>query len=200
MINFLAFFTFERLVILFFVSLLAFVGLTFAVGFEWSWMFLLLCIILIVRYFLLGTVGAAGRHLQNQDFAKAEQVLSWTKKPEWLMPGINAMYYFLKSALMQQKNDMSSAETYLKKSVDLGLPDNETNAMAHVNLAALYLNKNRPKEAKEYYQKAKDLQPSTPQIKEALRQMDTYFKQQGKIPMYQQIDMHNNRGGRVIRK
>lgn len=197
MYRLITFFTFERLVVLFAVCVVAFFALTFTVGFQWSWILLLIIIGLFLRYIFFGTVGAAARKMQTQDFDGAMKMLGYTWKPEWLKLNMHGMYYYLKGSIQIQQKDLNAGEKNMLKAVDLGLPDNDSYVMAYVNLSAMYLNRGRKNEAKEFHQKAKKLKPTNPMILDALKQIDQALNAP-KVTMQQQFMMRGRGGFRKI--
>lgn len=197
MIKFITFFTFERLVILFLVCTGLFFLVTFTSGFVWSWPFMLVMIFLVIRYFLLGSVGAAAQKLQVQDFEGAKKMLGYTYKPSWLRFGMEAMYYFLLSSINQNDKDMDGAEKNLRRSVELGLPDTDSNAMAYMNLAALAFQKNNKRECEEWVKKARKTKTTNTMITDYLDQIEQALKAP-KMTMQQQMMM--GRGGKGFRQ
>lgn len=197
MFQFIQFFTFQRMVMLFAASLVLFLVLTPTVGFAWSWFFLLIVIFLLIRYFLLGSVSAAAQKLQYQDIEGAEKMLSYTWKPQWLQFGMEAMYHFLKGTIATQRKEYAEAEKFMKKSLELGLPDNDSTVMAYMNLAGIAFQKNNKVVAKEYVDKALKLKPSTPMIVEQLKQMEQALKapQNSNYQQFQQM-INSRQGGR----
>jgi hypothetical protein len=199
MLKFFAFFTFERLAILFFACVGLFFLTTFTAGFAWSWPFLILIVLLFMRYVFFGTVGAAGRKLQEQDFEGAQKMLSYTWKPEWLLLGMHGMYYFMQGTIDSQKRDLSAAEKNMLKALEIGLPDNDSTAMAQVNIAAMYLNKGRKVEAKQMLDKLKALKPSNPMITDAMKQLEQALNAPKVGIQHQQMMMRGKGGFRRMR-
>lgn len=198
MYRLILFFTFERLLILMGISTVAFFALTFTVGFAWSWPFLLIMIFLFIRYLLLGSVGAAARKLQDQDFDGAERMLKYTWKPQWLQFGMQAMYYFLRGTIAMFRQDLAKAETEFKTAIDLGLPDADSQIMAYVNLAGIQLRKNNRTQAKEYAVKARKLKPTNSMIEDYLSQIEKALQAPNVGIQHQQ--MMYGKGGRKMKR
>ena len=85
--------------------------LAFAYGFWYAFPFLLAGVILLVGYFLLGTVQSAAQMIQDQNFEEAEKRLDLTFKPEWLFSTNRAYYNMVKGTLAAFKKDTDSAAT-----------------------------------------------------------------------------------------
>ena len=75
------------------------VSMAFVWGFWWSFPFILTGIVLIVGYFLLGTVQSAAMILQTGDMAAAEKRLGLTFFPQWLYTPNRAYFYMLKGTI-----------------------------------------------------------------------------------------------------
>lgn len=199
MYRFFAFFTIERLLILFVASVILFVGLTFWVGLAWSWPFLILIVLLPVRYVLFGTVGAASRLLQTQDYEGAQKMLKYTWKPEWLQMGMHGMYYFLQGTIDSQSQNLEGCEKNMLKAAEAGLPDNDSYGMAYINLAAVYLNKNRRNESKQMLDKVKKLKLTNPTILGAVKQIEQALAAPKMGPQHQQMMMRGKGGFRRMK-
>ena len=112
----------------------------------------------------------------NQDFEGAEKMMkkglslsgSLTKQaegPSKLQLGMLSM----------QRGDIKQAEAYIRQAIRAGLPDNENNAAAYLQLSSIMANKREFRAAKEYFRKAKSFKPTTPQIVDQIKQMDKYM-------------------------
>lgn len=172
MLKFIRFFTLRVQLILFVVSVIAAIALTVTSGLTWSWIFYLIIIILITKYILIGTVNGAAMSLQGGAIDKAERLLSYTKFPKWLQFGYHGVYYFLKSIIAMQKKDFKASEEYTHKALAIGLPSNDNEALAYINLAGIYANQRRIREAKDYVKRAKKLKVNEPMIQEQIKQID----------------------------
>lgn len=124
-----------------------------------------------VYYTLQGNLAMA-----NQDFEGAEKLMkkglslggTLTKQAE----GPNKLQLGM---LSMQKGDIKQAEAYIRQAIRAGLPDNENNAAAYLQLSSIMANKREFRAAKEYFRKAKSFKPTTPQILDQIKQMDKYM-------------------------
>jgi tetratricopeptide (TPR) repeat protein len=124
--------------------------------------------------------------MMNQDFAAAEKNL---KKSNDLMSNSTLMKDQLKQAeganklqlgmLAIQKGDMKTGESYIRQAIRAGLPDNENNAAAYLQLCSIMMNKREFRAAKDYFRKAKSFKPTTPQIVDQIKQIEKYI---GRMP------------------
>ncbi|HMK03051.1 MAG TPA: hypothetical protein VK489_02625 [Ferruginibacter sp.] len=77
--------------------------------------------------------------------------------------------------LYMQKGDVKQAESYIRQAIRAGLPDNENNAAAYLQLCSIMMNKREFRAAKEYFKKAKGFKPTTPQIVDQIKQIEKYI-------------------------
>jgi len=77
--------------------------------------------------------------------------------------------------LSMQKGDIKQAEAYIRQAIRAGLPDNENNAAAYLQLCSIMMNKREFRAAKEYFRKAKGYKPTTPQIVDQIKQIEKYI-------------------------
>ncbi len=77
--------------------------------------------------------------------------------------------------LMMQKGDIKQAESLIRQAIRAGLPDNENNAAAYLQLCSIMMNKREFRAAKEYFKKAKGFKPTTPQIVDQIKQIEKYI-------------------------
>lgn len=122
----------------------------------------------------------------NQDYTSAEKNL---KKSNELMSNSSLMQGQMKQAeganklqlgmLAIQKGDMKQGESYIRQAIRAGLPDNENNAAAYLQLCSIMMNKREFRAAKEFFRKAKSYKPTTPQIVDQIKQIEKYI---GRMP------------------
>ena len=74
-----------------------------------------------------------------------------------------------------RKGKMKQAEAYIRQAIRAGLPDNENNAAAYLQLCSIMMNKREFRAAKEYFRKAKGFKPTTPQIVDQIKQIEKYI-------------------------
>lgn len=81
--------------------------------------------------------------------------------------------------LCLQKGDFKGGEAYIRQAIRAGLPDNENNAVAYLQLCSIMMNKREFRAAKDYFKKAKGFKPTTPQIVDQIKQIEKYI---GRMP------------------
>jgi len=112
----------------------------------------------------------------NQDYEGAEKLMkkglslggSLTKQAE----GPNLLQLGMLSI---QKGDMKQGESYIRQAIRAGLPDNENNAAAYLQMCSIMMNKREFRAAKEYFKKAKSFKATTPQIVDQIKQIEKYI-------------------------
>lgn len=77
--------------------------------------------------------------------------------------------------LAMQKGNMKEGEAYIRQAIRAGLPDNENNAAAYLQLCSIMMNKREFRMAKEYFRKVKGFKPTTPQIVDQIKQIEKYI-------------------------
>ena len=77
--------------------------------------------------------------------------------------------------LAMQKGNMKEGEAYIRQAIRAGLPDNENNAAAYLQLCSIMMNKREYRAAKDYFRKAKGFKPTTPQIVDQIKQIEKYI-------------------------
>lgn len=122
----------------------------------------------------------------SQNYESAEKNL---KKSNDLMSNSSLMQGQMKQAeganklqlgmLAIQRGDMKQGESYIRQAIRAGLPDNENNAAAYLQLCSIMMNKREFRAAKEYFRKAKGFKPTTPQIVDQIKQIEKYI---GRMP------------------
>jgi tetratricopeptide (TPR) repeat protein len=117
--------------------------------------------------------------MANQDFAAAEKNL---KKSNELMSNSTLMQGQMKQAeganmlqlgmLAIQKGQLKQGESYIRQAIRTGLADNESKAMAYLQLCSIMMNKREFRASKEYFRKAKGFKPTTPQLVDQIKQLE----------------------------
>jgi len=148
-------------------------------GFWYGFFFLLAGLILLGGLIFLGTVGPAAKALQDADYGKAEKYLNLTPNPKWLYSTNKAYFYMLKGSIAIAQKDMEGGEKYLKMAEAVDVPSDNERAMLQIQLAQLAASKNRWKEAKIHFKKAKACKITEGSIKDQFMQLEQMMAQSG---------------------
>ena len=146
-------------------------------GFWYSFIFLLIGLGLLASYLLLGTVQSASTFIQNGDFDGAQKRLNMTLKPSWLYVTNRAIYKILQGTIASQTGQTKIAEGYFNEALALKLPTDNEKGMVLIQLASIHANKGNMTGAKNYFNQAKKLKITEPQIKEQLGFIEKAFNQ-----------------------
>ena len=172
---------------------------TFFLGFVWSWLPILIGLILLVGYILLGTIQSASQMLQQNDFIGADERLNLTFKPGWLYVTNKAYYYILKGTIASQLHkDWEQAEAFLNKAESLDLPTDNEKAAVKLQLANIAATRNKWKEAKLIFRGMKDLKVTESMIKEQIKQFEKALAQSGQLKAAQRMGAGRKGGNMVI--
>lgn len=155
------------------------VAMAFVWGFWWSFPFILTGIVLIVGYFLLGTVQSAAMILQTGDMAAAEKRLGLTFFPQWLYTPNRAYFYMLKGTIASNEKDYEVAEGHYLMAQKIGLPSDNEKAMVLLALSNFRAMKNNWAGAENFFRQLKDLKVTEPMIKEQVKEFEKALKQRG---------------------
>jgi tetratricopeptide (TPR) repeat protein len=163
------------------VFLIGGIGLAFAYGFWYAFIFILAGLILLASYFLLGTIQSSAEKLQMMDFDGAEKQLRLTFFPNLLYVTNRAIYYVLKGSIAAQRKENKIAEEHFNKALALKLPTDNEKAMVLLQMASIQLQKSNFAGAQNYLSQLKKLRISEPMIKEQVDQLDKAIQSRGNI-------------------
>ena len=122
-------------------------------------------------YLLKSNLAMASEDL---DTAEANIRKSLNTKSD-MMKGYTGASYLQLGAISLKRGNMKEAYSQLKEAVKLGLPDKENEATAYVQLASICAQRQEFKAAKMYFRKAKTLKPTTPELVQAIKDMEKYM-------------------------
>jgi hypothetical protein len=164
-------------------------------GFWYGFPFLLVSLIFLVGYLLLGTIMSSNNLLSQQRYQEAEERLKLTFFPNLLLVGYKGVYYMTFGALELQKKDFSSAENWLKKALNAGLPSDNERGAALLQLALIAGAKNNRVVAQNYLADIKKLNITEVMLKEQVKEMEKQLKQMGQSMNPSMMAMMGGRGG-----
>lgn len=138
---------------------------------------ILLAGIFVFLYFKNEMILLAFLKLRKQDFPGAMKWLQKIKNPEAALVTKQQGYYNYLHGLMLSQTNMTKAEKYFKKAINLGLSMDQDLAVAKLNLAGIAMTKRRKREATTLLTEAKKLDKHnmlTDQIKLMKQQMKKF--------------------------
>jgi hypothetical protein len=170
--------------------------MSITLGFWYGFPFILAGVILLIGYFVLGTVGSAGQLVQAQDFAGAEKRLKLTYFPKLLYVTNRAMYYIMQGSIATQQKDNNKAEALFNKALALNLPSDNEKAMVYLQLANINASKQKWALAKKQMQTLKKLKVTQKELKDQIALFDKAMSQSGQMKAQQRM-VGGTRGGRI---
>ncbi|MFN0212666.1 MAG: hypothetical protein ACKVT2_00300 [Saprospiraceae bacterium] len=155
------------------------IALWSAYGFWYGFPFLLVGILMLAGYLMLGTILSTNQLLSKQQLAEAEARLKLTFFPNILLMGYKGVYYMTQGALYMQKRDFNTAEMWIKKSLDSGLPSDNERGAAMLQLVMISAGKNNIKAAQNHFSELKKLHVTEGMLKEQIKEVEKQLKQAG---------------------
>jgi len=155
------------------------IALWWAFGFWYGFPFLLVGIIMLAGYLLLGTILSTNQLLSQQRLEEAEARLKLTFFPKLLLVGYKGVYFMTQGAVSMQKRDFNTAEVWIKKSLESGLPTDNERAAAMLQLVMIAAGKNNLKAAQSHFSDLKKLNVTEPMLREQIKEVDKQLKQAG---------------------
>jgi hypothetical protein len=172
------------------------IALWWAFGFWYGFPFLLTGLVLLLGYILLGTILSTNQLLSQQRLDEAEARLKLTFFPKLLLVGYKGVYYMTLGAVAMQKRDFEAAETWIKKSLQSGLPTDNERAAAKLQLVMISAGKNNIKAAQNHFAELKKLTVTEPMLKEQIKEVDKQLKQAGQTMNPSMMAMMGGKGFR----
>ncbi len=135
----------------------------------------LLSAFFILIYFKNEIIFLAFLRLRKQDFKGTEKWLNKIKNPESALVQKQQGYFYYLHGIIQSQNNLTIAEKYFKKAIQLGLSMNHDLAMAKMSLAGILMQKRRKREASTLLTEAKKLDKHN-MLTEQMRMMQQQMK------------------------
>jgi tetratricopeptide (TPR) repeat protein len=83
--------------------------------------------------------------------------------------------YLQLGAIAMKKGNTKEAYEHLRKSVQIGLPDKDNEATAYMQLSSICIQRRDFRNAKIYFNKAKNCKATNPQVAAQIKEMATYI-------------------------
>lgn len=126
-------------------------------GFWPSFIIYLVAVISIFGHFFFGPLRLIQEHMERGDIEGAEKIINSIQFPNLLFKPIRSVYYTLKGNMAMMKQDFDSAETMMKKGLDLGSGSSlmqGTEGASLLQMGMLAMQKNNFKQAESYIRQA----------------------------------------------
>ncbi len=129
----------------------------------------------ILIYFKNEIIFLAFLKLRKQDFDGTERLLSKIYNPEKTLVKKQQGYFNYLNGIIQSQRNLTIAEKYFKKSIQLGMSMNHDLAMAKMSLAGILMQKRRKREAQQLLTEAKKLDKHN-MLKEQMKMIQQQMK------------------------
>lgn len=126
----------------------------FSGGFWPAFPLYFFALVLLFGYFFFGPLRLIQEHMEAGNMEAAEKVLNSVKFPGLLYKPIRSVYYTLKGNIAMMKQDFTTAETNMKKGLDLGMPMKEAEGASLLQMGMLSMQKNDLRQAESYIRQA----------------------------------------------
>lgn len=136
---------------------------------------ILLSLIPILLYFKNEYILLAFLKLRKQDMDGAKKWLDKIKNPETALVQKQQGYYNYLNGIMVSQTNLTQAEKYFKKAIDLGLSMDQDLALAKLQLAGISMTKRRKMEATKLLNEAKKLDKHN-MLKDQIKMMQQQMK------------------------
>ncbi len=170
--------------------------LAFLYGFWYAFPLLLIGLVLLVGYFLLGTVQSAAQLMQTGDFDATEKRLNLTFFPKLLYASNKAYYYMVKGSVALSRKEMEEGEAYLRKAESIKVPTDNEKAMIQLQLANINASKGKWKQAQNHFRNTKSLNITETAIKDQLKQFEKVLQNRGQAAAAQRQGQGFRPGGK----
>lgn len=117
----------------------------------------------------------ANMDMASQNFVSAEENLKKSASLGSSMNETEGANKLQLGMLAMQRSDYKSGEKYVKEALRAGLPDKESEAMAHLAMVNAYLNRREFKAAKDFFRRAKACKPKQEQTVKQIKEMEKYL-------------------------
>jgi hypothetical protein len=155
-------------------TLFALLGLLLHVQLGWqaAWYLYVTALILVLTHFLFGTVVQAFQALRKGKPQQARMLLTQIRRPEWLLKGHRAYYYFVSGMLALNDKQVHYGKQDLQKSLQLGLRSVQDKALATLNLAHACFTEGLYPEARQHLQTARGFEINDLVLKKHLDELE----------------------------
>jgi len=113
--------------------------------------------------------------MMEQDFDTAEKHLKKSSQLGAPMPEAEGANKLQLGMMSLQRGDFKQGEGYIRAAIRAGIPDKESEAVAYLSMCQIFMNKREFRAAKEFFRKAKALNPKTKQVIDQIKEIEKYI-------------------------
>lgn len=133
-------------------------------------------LVLIISFFLLGTVGPAFTKLKRGKLKEADHLIHLTYFPNLLLRRHKSYYHFVKGMLALQKKELVDGETNFKTALALGLRNDNDKSFASLNLAHINFVQGNYDQSKQYLAACKKYEFDDLMLSEKIEELEKALK------------------------
>jgi tetratricopeptide (TPR) repeat protein len=139
-----------------FIFLAAAIFVNYQTSFWPSFILYFIAIVLIAGHFLFGPMRLIQSHMEAGDMEAAKKVVNSIIFPQLLIKPMRSVYHTIKGNLAMVDQDYDTAETHMKKSIELGggALTKQAEGPNKLQLGMLSMQKGKSKEAEAYIRQA----------------------------------------------
>ena len=171
------------------------IALAIWLGFWYGFPLLLIALVLLVGYFIMGTVMSAAELLQAQRVDEAEKRLKLTFFPNLLYSANRSYYYMVQANIAMMRNDPRKAEDLLKQASSISMPSGNEAAVVQLQLAHIAAKKGAWPEVNQRLQQIRKLKVTEPMISEQIEQLTQVYNNRGNVRLAQSPQMRGQMQG-----
>lgn len=124
------------------------IHVSFFKGYQWSWMFYIGGVILLLWDILIGPMRYIQQLVEGGDVDGAKEVITAVRFPKLLIKPVRSGYYLLLSNLDMMSEDFEQAESNIRKSLSTKSDMMKSyNGVSYLQLGAISMKKGNTKEA-----------------------------------------------------
>ncbi len=131
------------------------IHLTVFKGYQWSWLFYVSGVLLLLWDILIGPMRYIQQLVEKGDIEGASDIVRSVRFPKLLIKPVRSAYYMLQSNLAMASQDLNTAESNIRKSLDTNSDMmKEYKGVSYMQLGAIAMKKGDTKEAYKQLQEA----------------------------------------------
>ncbi len=148
-------------------------------GLEAAWYLYAGAFLLVLTYFLFGTVWVAYRLLNQGKVLDAEQTLLLTRYPQFLLGRNKTYYHFIRGLIHLQHKELEAGQESLSHAVERGGLRARDQALALINLAHVAFMQKDYERSRARMQDVRAMQVDDLLVKQQLEELEKALSQTG---------------------
>ncbi len=133
-------------------------------------------LVLIISFFILGTVGPAFTKLKRGKLQEADHLINLTYFPNLLLRRHRSYYHFVKGMLALQKKELEIGASNFNSALELGLRNDNDKSFASLNLAHIHYVQGNHEQSKKYLIECKKYNFKDLMLSEKIEELEKALK------------------------